>query len=104
MLEFAHPIKSIVATRITLSNPLTERRMHRTPFSSLRDRFWRYFSGSVVGESEACKGKQSLFCLTPHGVFPFGVALASLGRCVGVCLGAQMYAVEVGTPGEAGVV
>ncbi|CBN75192.1 mono-or diacylglycerol acyltransferase type 2 [Ectocarpus siliculosus] len=47
---------------------------------SVWNRFWRYFSGSFVGEMDACRGKQSLFCLVPHGVFPFGVALASLGR------------------------
>ncbi|CAN0105343.1 unnamed protein product, partial [Hapterophycus canaliculatus] len=47
---------------------------------SLWNRFWRYFSGTCVGDSEVDRRKQSLFCLVPHGVFPFGVAFASLGR------------------------
>eukprot|EP00752_Nemacystus_decipiens_P007620 g6810.t1 len=71
---------------VFLTAPIpVNRRIARLP---LWDRFWRYFSGRIVGELEACKGKQSLFCLTPHGVFPFGVALASLGRANGAVFNA----------------
>lgn len=50
-----------------------------------RFRFLRYFSGKAVGKLESPGGKQSIFCLVPHGVFPFGIALSSLGRRVYIC-------------------
>ncbi|CAM9529748.1 unnamed protein product, partial [Choristocarpus tenellus] len=46
----------------------------------LWDRFLQYFSGRVVGEAQAGLNQQTLFCLVPHGIFPFGIALGSLGR------------------------
>lgn len=63
---------------ILLTAPLpVDRRVARF---SLWNRFLRYFSGKVVGEMAGSTGRQSLFCLSPHGVFPFGIALSSIGR------------------------
>eukprot|EP00904_Undaria_pinnatifida_P004885 jgi/Undpi1/1526/HiC_scaffold_11.g04916.m1 len=62
---------------LLLTAPLPANR--RLTKLALWNRFLRYFSGKAVGKLEAGE-KQSIFCLVPHGVFPFGIALSSLGR------------------------
>ena len=44
-------------------------------------RFLRYFSSRAVGEVEASR-RQALFCLVPHGIFPFGIAFSALSTYV----------------------
>lgn len=63
---------------LLLTAPLPANR--RLAKLALWNRFLRYFSGKAVGKLEPPGGKQSMFCLVPHGVFPFGIALSSLGR------------------------
>ncbi|CAN0010794.1 unnamed protein product, partial [Laminaria digitata] len=68
---------------LLLTAPLPDNR--RLAKLALWNRFLRYFSGKAVGKLESPGGKQSIFCLVPHGVFPFGIALSSLGRRVYIC-------------------
>lgn len=70
------------------------------PRCTRKYRFLRYFSGKVVGDVAARAGKQSLFCLVPHGVFPFGIALSSLSRW-GVVL--VSYYLTTSAPGGGGI-
>ncbi|CAM9689968.1 unnamed protein product [Discosporangium mesarthrocarpum] len=67
---------SLLAILTTQQLPTTRRLTKH----ALWDRFLRYFSGRVVGEVQAAANRQALFCLVPHGIFPFGVAFGSLGR------------------------
>ena len=41
--------------------------------------FQRYFNAHAVGQvGHPGAQKQAIFCLYPHGIFPFGIAFASL--------------------------
>jgi 1-acyl-sn-glycerol-3-phosphate acyltransferase len=48
--------------------------------SCLWDFFSRYFDVKVRGDVNAIQGRQALFAFSPHGIFPFSLALGALGK------------------------
>eukprot|EP00953_Heterococcus_sp_UTEX-ZZ885_P030530 16136-Heterococcus_DN1.PRE.1 len=54
--------------------------VHKLERWTLWNRFLRYFSGRAIGYLRSDEQRQALYALVPHGIFPFGIGLGSLGK------------------------
>ncbi|KAG5187160.1 mono-or diacylglycerol acyltransferase type 2 [Tribonema minus] len=72
-LAFAAVLAAIIMVPLPECRRVTRLRIWRM--------FLRYFSGRAVGHLSKDAGdhqQQALYCLVPHGIFPFGIAFAAL--------------------------
>ena len=70
----------LAAVVLVLAYPLRPQR--RITKWKLWEHFHRYFTTRAVGAGVTAPPpeKPLLYCISPHGIFPFGIALSSLGE------------------------